>query len=137
VGLSGTRAGSKETKVGTKKRLETAPATGIADAAGTARDTGTKKRGSGRVESMMIGQRTNTAAAETGHARRGRRTASTVIGHRLAAVVRTIGCVLRGRGGGKPAKIKTCSPASHLDAKATDVYSRKTTNSQRPPKPMD
>jgi hypothetical protein len=121
VGPSGTRPGSKETKVGTKKRLETAPATGIADAAGTARDTGTKKRGSGRVESMMIGQRTNTAAAERGHARRGRRIVGTVIGRRSAVVARTIGCVLRGRGGGKPAKITTCSPPSHLGAKATDV----------------
>ena len=107
MGLSGTRAESKEMRAGTKKGLEIAPATGIADAAGTARDKKTKRRGSGRVESMMIGQRTNTAAAEIGHARRDRRIVSTVIGHRSAAVVRTVGCATRGRDGGNPATMVT------------------------------
>lgn len=106
MGLSET-TGSKVTRGKTKKRLETAPATGIADAAGIAHGKETKKRGSGRVGSMMIGQRTNTAAAETGHVRRDKKIASTGIGHRSAVVVRTVGCVTRGRGGGDLVTIVT------------------------------
>jgi hypothetical protein len=82
MGLNGTRAGGKEMLAGTKKSLDIGLATGITDAAGTARDKETKKKGSDRAESTTTKQRATTAAIETGRARRDRGIASTAIAHR-------------------------------------------------------